>query len=115
MVISYHGPVAVLALVLAAVILLLLRRDHLQVRYAAWWLIVVLITLVLGFYPRLVDSFAVLLGIAYAPVLVLVLGVAALLIKMLLMDIEHSRQARDIRRLTQQLAIYEERQRERQQ
>lgn len=113
MIISYQGTTAVLGLALAAVILLLLRRDHLQVRYAAWWLIVACATLALGFYPKLTDSVAELLGIAYPPILALILGVAALLIKMLLMDIEHSRQARDIRRLTQQLAIYEERQRER--
>lgn len=92
---------------LAAAIILLVRRDHLQIRYALWWLIMALVVLALGLYPNLTDWAAGLLGIAYPPILALLLGIAALLIKMLLMDIEHSRQARDIRRLTQRLAIYE--------
>lgn len=112
MIIPYQGTAAILGLVLAIVIVLLLRRDHLQIRYATWWLVVTFAVLLLGLYPQITDWVAGILGIAYPPVLVLVLGIAALLIKMLLMDIEHSRQARDIRRLTQQLAIYEEQQRE---
>lgn len=108
MIISYHGTAAVLGIILAAAIFLLARRDHLQIRYASWWLIMAIGILALGLYPNLTDWAASLLGIAYPPVLALVIGIAALLIKMLLMDIEHSRQARDIRRLTQRLAIWEE-------
>lgn len=112
MIISYQGTAAILGITLAAAIILLARRDHLQIRYASWWLIMAFAILALGLYPHLTDWAASLLGIAYPPVLALVLGIAALLIKMLLMDIEHSQQERDIRRLTQRLAIYEERQRE---
>lgn len=112
MIIPYQVTAAILGFVLAAVIVLLLRRDHLQIRYATWWLVVTFAVLLLGLYPQITDWWAGILGITYPPVLALVLAIAALLIKMLLMDIEHSRQARDIRRLTQQLAIYEEQQRE---
>lgn len=112
MIISYQGTAAILGVTLAAAIILLVRRDHLQIRYASWWLIMAFIILALGLYPNLTDWAARLLGVAYPPILAMVLGIAALLIKMLLMDIEHSRQARDIRRLTQQLAIYEAQQRE---
>jgi len=45
--------------------------------------------------------------VSYPPVLAIVLGFALLLIKILTMDLERSRQERMIRRLTQRLAILE--------
>ena len=99
---------AVIGLVLGGSILYLVRRDHLHGPYALWWLIVAAVTLVLGFVPRTVDWLAHFTGIAYPPVLPIVLGLSLILIRMLQLDIQRSRQERQIRRLNQKLAILEE-------
>lgn len=107
MVISYRLTAAVIGILIAAAILLLVRRDHLQIRYAYWWLLVALGALVLGLFPQLIDEVAPLLGISYPPILAIVLGAGIVIIKMLLMDLEHTKQQREIRWLVQRLAIYE--------
>lgn len=99
---------ALIGLLLASSILFLVRRDHLHGPYALWWLIVAASTLVLGVAPRLVDRLAEFAGIAYPPVLPIIIGVSLILIRLLQLDIERSRQERQIRRLTQKLAILEE-------
>ena len=47
-------------------------------------------------------------GIFYAPVLPIVVGLSLVLIRMLKLDVDRSKQERQIRRLTQKLAILEE-------
>jgi hypothetical protein len=96
-----------IGLLLASSILFLVRRDHLHGPYAFWWLIVAAATLVLGAAPRLVDKLALYTGIAYPPVLPIIVGLSLILIRLLQLDIERSRQERQIRRLTQKLAILE--------
>ena len=107
MVISYRLTAAVIGIVIAAMIFFLVRRDHLQIRYAYWWLLIALGVLVLGFFPEVIDVVAPVLGISYPPILAIVLGAGVIIIKMLMMDLEHTRQQRDIRWLVQRLAIYE--------
>ncbi|GMV28676.1 MAG: hypothetical protein AMXMBFR59_08010 [Rhodanobacteraceae bacterium] len=99
---------ALLGLALAGSILYLVRRDHLHGPYALWWLIVAAATLVLGFVPRTIDWLARLSGIAYPPVLPIIIGLSLILLRLLQLDIERSRQERQIRRLNQKLAILEE-------
>jgi len=99
---------ALIGLLLASSILFLVRRDHLHGPYALWWLIVATTTLVLGIAPRLVDRLAFYAGVAYPPVLPIIVGLSLILIRLLQLDIERSRQERQIRRLTQKLAILEE-------
>lgn len=99
---------ALLGLTLAGSILYLVRRDHLHGPYALWWLIVAAATLVLGFVPRTIDWLARLSGIAYPPVLPIIIGLSLILLRLLQLDIERSRQERQIRRLNQKLAILEE-------
>ena len=99
---------ALLGLALAGSILYLVRRDHLHGPYALWWLIVAAATLVLGFVPRTIDWLAHLTGIAYPPVLPIIIGLSLILLRLLQLDIERSRQERQIRRLNQKLAILEE-------
>ena len=107
MVISYRLTAAVIGIVVAATILILVRRDHLQIRYAYWWLLVALGALVMGLFPQMIDAIAPTLGISYPPVLAFVLVAGVIIIKMLLMDLEHTRQQREIRWLVQRLAINE--------
>ncbi|HEY0178760.1 MAG TPA: DUF2304 domain-containing protein [Dokdonella sp.] len=99
---------AVLGIALAGAILFLVRRDHLHGPYALWWFAVAAATFVLGVFPIVVVWLGHLTGIVYAPVLPIIVGVSLILIRMLKLDIDRSKQERQIRRLTQKLAIIEQ-------
>ncbi len=107
MVITYQWITAILGIAIAGSILYLVRRDHLHGPYAVWWLLVALIVTVLGIWPQLVDKLGYSLGVGYPPVLLLVLAQGMMVVKMLTMDIERSRQERRLRRLAQHMAILE--------
>lgn len=98
---------ALLGLLIAGTLILLIRFGHLHGTQAAWWLTVAVAALALGLYPQVVDRVGRALGVAYPPMLLLVLAVFAILVKMLLGDIELARKERRLRRLTQKLAILE--------
>jgi len=80
-----------IGLLTAGLIFYLVRRDHLHTRYALWWVPVALIMAILGVFPQLVDRIATILGISYPPVFPLLLGLVAMVVKILVMDIERSR------------------------
>ena len=90
---------------LAGAIFYLVRRDHLHGPYAAWWLMVAAATLILGIFPAVVTWLGLLTGIKYAPVLPIIVALSLILLRLLKLDIDRSRQERQIRRLTQKLAI----------
>lgn len=92
---------------LSAVILLLLRRDHLQLGHGLFWISVAGAAAVLGLWPGLIDHLARLAGIAYSPAFLLLVAVIVLLLKALHADIVQTRTERRVRRLNQRLAIYE--------
>ncbi len=98
---------AIIGIGLAVAILYLVRRDHLHGPYAVWWLGVAVATLVLGLFPSLVGWLGRATGISYAPVLPIIIGLSFVLLRLLKLDIERSRQERQLRRLTQKLAILE--------
>lgn len=99
---------AILGAVLAGAILFLVRRDHLHGPYAVWWFGVAAATFVLGVFPTTVVWLGRLTGIGYAPVLPIIIGLSLVLIRLLKLDIDRSKQERQIRRLTQKLAILEQ-------
>lgn len=105
--ITYQITSMAIGISVAFVILLLVRRDHLHGPYAVWWIGAAATVAMLGFFPRLFDALAAMLGVGYPPILAVVLGFGLLLIKILTMDLERSRQERLIRRLTQRLAMLE--------
>lgn len=92
---------------IALAILVLVRKNHLMVSHAVWWLAVAAASMVFGAYPRLIDWIGGVLGIHYPPTLLIVIGMGLILIKMLTMDLKRSEQERKIRALTQRLAILE--------
>ncbi len=98
---------AVLGVVLAGTILFLVRRDHLHGPYALWWLGVAIATLILGVFPSVVPWLGLITGISYAPVVPIIVGISMILLRMLQLDIERSRQERQLRRLVQKIAILE--------
>ncbi|MBC6942855.1 MAG: DUF2304 domain-containing protein [Xanthomonadales bacterium] len=98
---------AILGIAIAGAILFLVRRDHLHGPYALWWLSVAAATFVLGVFPGTVGWLGRVSGISYAPVLPIIVAVALILLRLLKLDIDRSRQERRVRRLTQKLAILE--------
>lgn len=98
---------ALLGVLIAGSILVLVRRGHLHGGQAAWWLVAAAAALLFGAFPRAVDSLGALFGVAYPPMLLVVLAIVALLIKLLQADIELARKERRLRRLTQKMALLE--------
>lgn len=105
--IDYRWTSTIIAFLLGACLLWLVRRHHLHGPYAVWWIAVAIGVALLGSFPSLVDGLARVLGVGYSPILIVVLGMGAILIKMLTMDLERTRQERHLRRLTQRLALLE--------
>ena len=102
---SYQITSSILGLSLAGTILWLIRRDHLHSHQALWWLLVALIVMVLGIFPRLIDILAYQLGVNYPPTLLFSLGMGMILIKVIAIDLHQSDLERKIRRLAQKIAI----------
>lgn len=96
-----------IGLVLALIIIGLIRRDRLHVNHGLGWIFVAFSCALLGFSPGIIDGLAKTLGIGYPPVLALTLGIAVLIIKILLMDIERSRLEIRSQRLIQKVAMLE--------
>jgi len=99
---------AILGVALTGAILFLVRRDHLHGPYAIWWFGVAAAPFVLGVFPGLVVWLGHATGIFYAPILPIIIGLSLVLIRLLKLDIDRSKQERRIRRLTQKLAILEQ-------
>jgi len=98
---------SVIGLVISAIIFFLVRRDHLQPRQAFRWFFVAALIAILGFFPTIVDEIGIFLGIAYPPVIPLIIGLGAALVKILLMDIERNQMNVTQDRIVQKLAILE--------
>lgn len=105
---AYNYFTAVLGLITAGVIIYLIRRDSLSSKYVIWWFLVAAGLIFVGFFPRLVNYFGSALGVGYPPIILIVVSWCLVLIKLLFMDIDRSRQQRKIKVLTQRLAIYEQ-------
>ena len=98
---------AFLGLMTAISILYLIRKDHLHIRYAIGWILIAIIIATIGINPQWIDSFSDKVGISYPPILAVIIALCLMLLKLLLNDIELSRQERKIIRLTQRLGILE--------
>ncbi len=107
MFIGYQLISAAIGFVIGVTILVLIRRNHLHSGYAVWWLGVAGSIMIFGSFPKLIDKVGYLLGVSYPPVLLIVLAVCVIMVKILTMDIERTRQEKKLRRLVQRLAILE--------
>ena len=91
----------------ALTIIVLIRRDHLHVRYGLWWIAVAAAFVVFGFFPGIIDWLAPKVGVSYGPVLALTLGLTIFVIKVLTLDIARSRDEARTVRLIQRIAMLE--------
>ena len=104
---TYQLTSLAIGLALAATILTLVRRAHLHGPQALWWLVLAAGIIVLGIWPRLTDLISPYLGVSYPPIVAVLLGLGLMLVKMMSMDLQRSRQEQRIRRLAQRLAMLE--------
>jgi hypothetical protein len=104
---SLNITTGLLGLGLAAIIVILVRRDHLYVTHALFWIVVAAAAAVLGLWPGLIDRMAAFTGISYPPALLLLVGVIVLLVKSLHADMLNTRLVREVRRLNHRIALFE--------
>lgn len=107
MMIHYSYVTAFLGVTTAAVILYLVRKDRLSLGYSVWWIFVACGLVIMGVFPGIVDTVGKLFAINYPPVFLILLALCLVLIKLLQMDIDRSKHQKDLRILTQRLAVYE--------
>lgn len=104
---SLQVTTALLGIGLAALILYLIRRDHLYLMHGLFWVTIACAAALLGAWPGLIDRLALVVGIRYPPALLLLLACMVLLVKALHADMVNTRIERDVRRLSQRLALLE--------
>ena len=104
---SYYVTVLVIGLSLAAMILYLVRRDHIYIRQGVFWIAIALVSTFFGVYPAFIDVLGAALGVAYPPTLLFLVAIIVLILKALLGDIALTKVRRDLRRLNQRIALLE--------
>ncbi|EER61937.1 conserved hypothetical protein [Acidovorax delafieldii 2AN] len=104
---SLQITTALLGIGLAALILYLIRRDHLYLMHGLFWVVVAAAAAILGAWPGLIDRLASWTGFSYPPALLLLLACMVLIIKALHTDMVNTRIERDVRRMNQRLALLE--------
>jgi hypothetical protein len=83
----------------------LLRRRQLREKYAALWLVVAVVVLVLGIFPRLFDDLAHAVGVANPPDLLLFIASLVLLLVCVHLSWEIGRLEDRARLLAEELAL----------
>ena len=78
----------VFGLVVASLLLMLVRRDHLHISHGVGWSVAIALSALLGFAPNIFDALASAIGVAYATILGVSIAIAALVTKALITDIE---------------------------
>jgi len=96
---------SLLGIGLAILILHLLRRDHIYILHALFWIGIAALAALLGLWPGLIDRIASWVGISYPPAALLLGAVVVLLVKSLYADITHTQLERQVRRLNQRIAM----------
>jgi len=98
---------SIIGFITAIIILILIRKDHLHVRFGLLWVAAAIAFALLGLFPALFDSFAKFMGIARPPILALTIAVVVLVLKILVMDLERSRNVIRMQRLVQRIGLLE--------
>lgn len=98
-------PAFLLALVIVAVVIEMLRRKKIREKYAALWLIIGVATLVLAAFPRLLDIVAVWVGVQLPSNLLFIISILMLLGVCLHLSWEISVIEDETRSLAEEVAI----------
>ena len=103
----YQYFTAFLAVFFFLFVIVLIRRDSILMGAAFRWLILAISILALGIFPQLADLAAGMVGIAYSPILPVILACLLLMLKALIADIERARTQVKMDRIAQKLAMVE--------
>jgi hypothetical protein len=103
----YNIATATIGICTAAAILILIRKDKLSVNYSLGWAMLSGGLIFFGIVPPAVDWIGKKLGINYPPILLVITAICLIFLKLLFMDIHRSKHERQIKVLTQRLALYE--------
>ena len=98
---------AAIGLSIGGIIFWLVRRDHMVSKDGIRWLFIAVFITLYGAFPKLNDILGAYLGIGYPPIIPVLLGIGAVLIKLLINDTERVKTHIDIERLIQRIAILE--------
>lgn len=104
---SAHTVAAVIGIALTLAIVYLVRADHISPKVAARWFLLALLVLTVSLAPEVVDWIGIQLGIAYPPVLPILIAIAVAMVKILIMDIERQKMQVKIDRLVQKVSVFE--------
>ena len=107
MFISYETFSALIGLLTALILIILVRRSRLHPFYLGWWFGIICVLLIFSLNPRLINKLGELLGIAYPPIIIAVLGLLAILIKILSMDIYITQSEIRYKKLVQKMVVLE--------
>lgn len=97
----------VLGVFIAGVIFWLVRKDLLVSKDALRWLVLAASVLLFGAFPTVNDWIGVQLGVAYPPIIPVLLGFGVVLIKLIIADIQRTQLRADTSRLVQKVALLE--------
>ncbi len=99
--------VAVIIIIALAVIINMIRKKALELRYALAWLFVGVGVLILDIFPELIAKFASMLGI-YSPInMLFFVGFCFSLVIIFVLTVAVSRMSIRIKNLAQEIALYE--------
>lgn len=101
---SYNITTSILALSTGGMIIYLARRNLLHISYALWWICAAVIIILSGLFPFIFDTIGHALGVSYPPILFLTIALLAIALRLLMADIERTRNTVTIRRMAQQQA-----------
>jgi hypothetical protein len=97
--------VAIILLIFLAVILNMIKKRSLELKYMLGWILCDLALLVLDFVPNLIDRLSELLGI-YSPVnMIFFLGFIFSLVIIFILTVALSRVTQRVRKLAQKMAL----------
>ncbi|GGD65747.1 DUF2304 domain-containing protein [Paenibacillus nasutitermitis] len=106
---SINSMGLLIGLLFTGTVLLFIRRRTLKERYALIWLVTGILMTVLSLFPSLLEFLAGLSGIYYPPSLLYIFGIIGALFILLHLSMAASSMSERIIKLTQTVAILEER------
>lgn len=99
-----------IGLLLALVMIInMIRRKSLELKYALSWIFLVVTLIILDFLPHLLEEMAHFLGIASPVNMIFFLGFCFSLIVIFTLTVALSRMSERVRKLAQRIALNEER------
>lgn len=99
--------IAIIVIIALCVIVNMIRKKRLELRYALAWLIVGMGTLILDCFPILTTKLSDMIGIASPINMLFFLGFCFSLIIIFVLTVAISRVSIRMKQLTQELALYE--------